>query len=958
MTHTPETFRSITDGWTVRALNPQAAPAEVRDAIAAGIPAVVPGEVTLDLLRAGLIDEPFDGDNESRQQWIGDVDWQFETTFDWHADGKTRHDLVAYGLDTVATVMLNGRLAGFAQNYHRSYRWDARGLLREGANTLTVTFASSVRESDRREQELGYYPHTEHHAFNQLRKPSYQFGWDWGIDVANAGMWREIGIDSWSGVRFAAVRPLVDVRPDGTGALTTTVEIERAGEGRVMSFDDAHAGRRPVPVIVTVDGPGLTEPVTVNGEVGYGRDSATIVAVVPDARLWWPLGYGEQPLYDVTVTAGGMAAGGAAVDGADTGGADAVVDDAATDAVTAPDAVWTGRVGFRTVRVDTRADAHGRPFQIYVNEVPVHARGYNWVPIDAFLSRGDRTFYAARFKDLAESNSNMVRVWGGSIYESDDFYDLADELGVMVWQDFPFACAAYPEDAATRAEIEAEARENINRLSPHPSLTVWNGSNENYVAYAEWGGFKQALRDDDRPANKYGYGEKGWGDWYYSELFPKLLAELDPTHVYLPSSPMSFTPFVNANQDNDGTMHIWDVWNRVDYTKYADYAPRFADEFGYQAPPAFSTLTRVVHDEPLDPFGRQMLVHQKANGGNIKLARGMRGHLTPGNIDDVSYGGVVNGSPSDGEHSWLIPTDEWTSIEDWHWACQLQQAQAVRFGVAHMRSLEPVNAGALVWQLNDDWPVVSWAAVDYYGHRKPLWHASRDFFAPRFATIQPRVSESFRAEHSWEGSPVAPDHLELVVLNDTREPWSGTWTVRRVTLAGETLSSQTFNVTLGATGHVSLPIAADVATFGDAANELLVAEPDRPTSSVSAEGTVGKADRGSGDETYACDLGFARVIHNPAEVIDQRLDRTPFEASVAPNADGRGGYDLTVTARSYVRDLFCMVDKVDPTARIDGGMASLLPGESVTWHITAAAGLDPAAFAAPNVLRCANDLKR
>ncbi|MCH9275971.1 glycoside hydrolase family 2 protein [Bifidobacterium amazonense] len=939
--HKPGTFSPIAHGWTVRALNPQAAPENLRDAIAAGVPATVPGEVTLDLVAAGLIDEPFDGDNETRQQWIGDVDWQYETTFDWRDDGNTRHDLVAYGLDTVAAVTLNGQLVGCAQNYHRTYRWDARGQLRDGANTLAVTFASSVRESDRREQELGYWPHTEHHAFNQLRKPSYQFGWDWGIDVANAGIWREIGIDSWSGVRFKAVRPIVDVLPatgttGPTGVLRTTVEIEREGNGRVMGAGDAHRGQQPVPVRVRVTGAdahGRSVDVTVDGEVAYGRDTATITAVVPDVRLWWPRGYGEQPLYDVTVTAGTAVA---------PSGTDESSDAIGSSRTSVPDAAWAGRVGFRTTRVDTRADMTGRPFQIYVNDVPVHARGYNWVPIDAFLSRADRAFYAARFADLVESNSNMIRAWGGSIYESDDFYDLADELGIMVWQDFMLACAAYPEDAGTKAEIEAEAREHITRLAQHPSLIVWNGSNENYVAYSEWWGVKQALADDDRPANAYGYGEKGWGDWYYSELFPQLLAELDPSRVYLPSSPMSFTPFVDANKEKDGTMHIWDVWNRVDYTKYADYTPRFADEFGYQAPPAFSTLTRVVHDEPLDPFGRQMLVHQKASGGNVKLARGMRGHLTPGNIDDVSYGGVVNGTPADGEHSWLIPTDTWGDIEDWHWACQLQQAQALRFGVAHMRSLEPVNAGALIWQLNDDWPVVSWAAVDYYGQRKPLWYASRDFFAPRFATIQPRTSERFRAEHSWEGQPVAADHLELVLANDTLVPWTGSWTVRRVTLAGETLASQTFDdVTVGASGvpgHVALVLDAAVATFGDPANELLVAVP---------------AVQDAGGDGFAC------VIHNPAEVIDQRLDRTPFTASVAPAANG-DGYDLTVTATSYVRDLFCMADKVDPSARVDGGMISLLPGETAMLHIACdpAAVADPATFAAPNVLRCANDLKR
>lgn len=897
-TYIPPTFSALDSDWTLTALNPELAPEHLRGELAAGIPATVPGEAAVDLFRAGLIDDPFDGDNENRQQWIGDIDWRFTCEFDWHDDGNDRHDLVAYGLDTVATVSLNGLVVGGTRNFHRAYRWDVRPYLRDGKNVLAVVFMSPVRCSDAEEQRRGYYPHTEHHAFNQIRKPSYSFGWDWGIDVANAGIWRPIGIDSWSGARIEAVRPLVDVRPDGTGVLSVNVDIERAGTGRVMTPGDAGAARPVVPLTVQVGGHDVN--LEIADVVACGRSSAMVEIEIPAVARWWPRGYGDQPLYAVQVSLGGH------------GGAR-----------------WSGEVGFRTVRVDTRADATGRPFQIIVNDVPVHARGYNWIPDSAFISQVGAARYARGVDDLVESNSNMVRVWGGGIYEADEFYTMCDHAGIMVWQDFMLACAAYPEDADTRAEIEAEAREQINRLSSHASLTVWNGSNENYVAYAEWGGFKQALRDDDRPANEYGYGEKGWGDHYYADLFPKLLAELDPTHAYLPSSPMSFTKFTDANKDTDGTMHIWDVWNREDYRKFADYTPRFADEFGYQAPPAFSTLTRVVHDEPLEPFGTQMLVHQKASGGNIKLARGMRGHLTPGHIDDVSY-------RADGTRDWLLPSDEWGSIEDWHWACQLQQAHAMRFGVEYMRSLEPVNAGALIWQLNDDWPVVSWAAVDYDGHRKPLWYASRDFFAPRLATIQPRVSERAREDRSWEGKRVAPDHLALVVLNDTREAWSGAWTVERRTLDGETLAAQTIELTLGPVGHAELALDAEVTAFGDAMSEIIVATP------CAAAAVAGPA--------------FARAVYNPAEVIDQRLDARPLSAVVAV-ADG--GYELTVTARSYARDVFCMVDKIDADARIDGGMATLLPGESVTWRIASAVAFaDPSAFAAPNVLRCANDLKR
>ena len=609
MSHIPSTFAPLNEGWTLTAVNPEAAPEALRATLAAGIPATVPGEATLDLLNAGLIDDPFDGDNENKQQWIGDVDWRFTCRFDWQDDGSDRHDLVAYGLDTIADIALNGRPVASTRNFHRSYRWDVRGLLRDGANELTVTFTSPVRESDHMEQARGYYPHTEHHAFNQIRKPSYSFGWDWGIDVANAGIWREIGIDSWSGVRIASVRPLVDVTADGTGLLNVHVEIERAGKGRVMSPYDSHPVRQAVPVHAEISGFGTN--LSVDGVVAEGRNEAVLTIAVPEAKLWWPVGYGDQPLYDVDVTAGD-----------------------------AKEAFWNGHVGFRTVHVDTRADNIGRPFQIYVNDVPVHAHGYNWIPDDAFISRVSQRDYERGIRDLVESNSNMVRAWGGGIYESDEFYDLCDEYGIMVWQDFMLACAAYPEDAETKAEVEAEAREHITRLSEHASLIVWNGSNENYVAYSEWGGYKQALRDDDRKPNAYGYGEKPWGDYYYSELFPSLLAELDPSRsAYLPSSP-----------DELHQVHGRQPRHRRHHAHLGCLEPRRLHRVR-AVHPALRRRIRLPGSAGMEHPHRCRARRQagtvrqadagasEASGGNYKLARGMRSHITPGHLDDVSFGG-------------------------------------------------------------------------------------------------------------------------------------------------------------------------------------------------------------------------------------------------------------------------------------------------------------------------------
>ena len=251
------------------ALNPQAAPEDLRDRLANGVEARVPGEATMDLLRAGLIGDPYDGDNEQAQQWIGDVDWQFTCRFDWHDDGSQRHDLVAYGLDTVAALELNGRPVGSTQNAYRSYRWDVRDLLKEGGNTLVVSFASPVREGERRQAILGYYPH-DNHPFNQLRKAASSFGWDWGIDVANAGIWQPIGIDSWSGVRIAQVRPLVDVDDQGEGLLTVDVDLERTG-GRGGSGIDETAR------------PG-TQSGGIPGRVHLGGNGADARLLLPQSR--------------------------------------------------------------------------------------------------------------------------------------------------------------------------------------------------------------------------------------------------------------------------------------------------------------------------------------------------------------------------------------------------------------------------------------------------------------------------------------------------------------------------------------------------------------------------------------------------------------------------------------------------------------------------------------------------
>lgn len=822
---------SLTDGWTVGAVDGPV-PADVP---ATDVPAVVPGCVHTDLLRAGLITDPFDGDAETHQQWIGDVTWRWRTIFRWTDDGSERHDLVADGLDTVARVELNGRLVAETENAHRSYRSDVGALLVEGDNELVVTIAAPVPEAERRSEAHGPRPHVNHHPFNALRKPAYDFGWDWGVDAASSGISRPIGIESWSGVRVASVRPLVDL--DGAdGVLDAHVDLERSGGA---------TGDGPVVVVVEVAGQ------RAEVEVPAGSDRATAVVRVPDVDVWWPRGHGAQPLHEVTVSA--TVGGGAGATG-DSGAATAT---------------WRGRVGFRTVELDTTPDEHGTPFVLRVNGEVVRVRGANWIPDHVFLTEMTPERYRRRVRDAVEMNVDLLRVWGGGVYESADFYDACDEAGVLVWQDFAFACAAYAEEPWLADEVEAEAREAVTRLSPHPSLVIWNGCNENVWAHEDWG-WKAEL------------GDLTWGAGYYFDVLPRIVGELDPSRPYSPGSPFSFAEGVHPNDAAHGTMHLWDVWNTRDYTVYAEHEPRFASEFGFQGPPSWTTLTRTVHDEPMDPYGPQMLVHQKAHDGNLKLERGLRGHLP-----------------------------EPRSIEDWHWATQLNQAAALRFGVEHFRSLAPRSTGTIVWQLNDDWPVVSWAAVDSDERRKPLWHALRAAYEPQLATVQPR-----------DGG------LALVLVDDSTDGWRGTATVRRLSFAGEELAAATLDVAVGARGEVTVPLPAGVVTPGDASGEVVVVD-------LPGHGT-------------------ARAWWHPAEVVDQQLDPGAVRASAARREDG--AVVVTVSASSLARDVTLLVDVADPTATVDRGMVSLLAGETADFVVEAAPEADPASFTSARVVRHAAQL--
>ncbi|MHC6177776.1 glycoside hydrolase family 2 protein [Glutamicibacter sp. X7] len=809
------TRRALNTGWSVRA-TAGPVPDEIKNRV---VPATVPGVIHLDLLAAQLIEDPYLDDNEALQSWIGLSDFSYRTSFEVTEEQleTARHELDFEGLDTVATISLNGTTILSAANQHRRYLVDVTELLHVGANDLVVDFSSPVKYANEQSSILGMRPRPYPLPYDAIRKSACSFGWDWGIKTASSGIWKPVSLISWSTAKLGGL--LISAAPRGTGGvISVNAQIERT-EAVELELLISCAGQEtviPVPA----------ETNSINGMLH-----------LDEVQLWWPAGYGEQPLYEVSVS---LRAGATQLDEA------------------------ARTVGFRTVRWDTTVDEAGTRFQLIVNEQPVYVKGANWIPDDAFPSRVDAGRYTQRLTQAKDAGLNLIRVWGGGIYESDDFFSACDELGLLSWQDFLFACAAYSEEEPLRSEVIAEARDNVARLAHHASLVMFCGNNENLWGYEDWD-WKRYL------------DSKSWGGAYYHEILPGIVEELAAHVPYSPGSP--FSPHgQHPNAEEHGTMHIWDLWNNRDYPDYRTYRPRFAAEFGWQGPAAWSTLTRSISDEPLTPESPGMVVHQKAMEGNTKLTVGLVGH-------------------------YQVPSD----MEQWHWAMQLNQANAITCALDHFRSIAPHNSGAIVWQLNDCWPVTSWAAIDGDGIEKPLFHALKNSFAPRRVIFSPNA-----------------DGLSVVFSNDSAEEWEGTALIERRSYSGVVAHQAEQQISVPARGNVRIELSAEL-------------------SSSTAPG----------EELLAATLGATRGYWYFAEPRDSRLAPAHVETSVHER-----GHELVlnVTSGNFVRDLSLLVDKLHPAARVDRGLVTLLPGESTSFTITGLQAQFAGGLTDPRVLRSANQL--
>ncbi|MCD0483570.1 glycoside hydrolase family 2 protein [Streptacidiphilus sp. ASG 303] len=724
LTRTP-----LDTGWTLTLLTPHESTPEELHGLS--VPAEVPGCVHTDLLAAGLLADPYVGLNEQLQHWIGRSAWRYRTAFVLPDVPGARHELRFEGLDTVAEILVNGRSAARTENMHRTYTVDVTDLVAPGANELAVVFSSVYDHTDAAREKTGEFPAAYDEPFNHVRKMAANFGWDWGPTLVTAGIWKPAELLTWTGARLDAVRPLVRVDhadPAHPATVTVVADVRR---------DPA---RPPGPLRLTVAAAGA-EAVH---EIAAGTDRAEVVLPVAGVDLWWPTGLGGQPLYDLRV--------------------------ALTDADGADAGRWQRRIGFRTAELNTVPDADGTPFEFWVNGTLVPVRGVNWIPDDCFVSRVDRDRYARSLDDAVEAGVNLVRVWGGGIYEKDDFYDLCDERGLLVWQDFLFACAAYSEDEPLRGEVLAEARDNVARLAPHPSLVLWNGNNENIWGHADWG-WQEAL------------GDRAWGLGYYTGLLPAVVAELDPTRPYWPGSPWSGDPAIHPNDERHGPIHVWDVWNERDYRAYAERHPRFVAEFGFQGPACLPTVERAIDDGPPRPDGPVAEAHQKADGGSRKLRDGMRPHLP---------------APRRGDPA--------VELADWIYLAQLNQARAVRFGIEHFRSEWPRCTGTVVWQLNDCWPVSSWSAVDGDGRRKLLWYAVRRAHRPRLAAIA-RAHGRRPAVH---------------LVNHGTDRWEAVLDVQLHTPDGVERATARHRLDLAPGGRLTLPVDLPATAPGGAAEPLVI----------------------------------------------------------------------------------------------------------------------------------------
>lgn len=527
------------------------------------LPATVPGGVHTDLMALGRIPDPFVADNEARVQWVAEADWEYYRNFVVPDDlfDEDRVFLVFDGLDTLAKVALNGVELGQTNNMFRQYRWEVTKLLKKGDNKLLIYFSSPVQYV-RERQKMNPLPGVSQaiEGGPYLRKAPCQWGWDWGPQLPPIGIWKELRLEGYSRARLQDVFLRQSHQSDG---------VNISAECKIDQW-----GNDPLTLRIQVTSP--------KGEVLHAESAASmgkVVLTVKNPELWFPNGYGEQPLYQVQVS---VCQGEQVLDGKEF------------------------KLGLRTLELRRQPDEWGESFTFVVNGIPIFAKGSNWIPADSFPTRISDEHLDWLLHSAAVTHQNMLRVWGGGFYEEDRFYDLCDRYGILVWQDMIFSCSVYPlDDSEFLENVRVEIAENVARLRHHACLALWCGNNEMEMGWEYWGWMTKA------PAYRDAY------DRFFHRILPDWLKELDPDHKYWPSSPSSETPFKNSNGQERGDAHYWDVWHgRKPFTAYRDQFPRFMSEFGFQSLPPLETIKTYATEEDWNMTSYIMEWHQRSYSGN------------------------------------------------------------------------------------------------------------------------------------------------------------------------------------------------------------------------------------------------------------------------------------------------------------------------------------------------------
>ena len=767
----------------------------------------LPGDVHSALQAAGLIPDPYVGRNETRVGWVAETGWTVareftltDTAGDWYLD-------LDY-LDTLATVRVNGTVVLEADNCFRRYRPDVSAALVAGVNRIEIHFASVIAEGARRQAAQPFpVPYIAQNSpianGNMLRKPQCDFGWDWNIALAPLGAYGSLALRKLDPARIEHLTTRQDFGADGSATLTVSVTL--------------HAAE---PAVVALHLTLGEERVRLDCGVNAGETVVTHVFEVESPRLWWPAGSGEQALYRLAIALGGE--------------------------------TITRMIGFRTVELVTTPDAAGSRFALKVNGREIFARGANWIPADALFSRTSPNKTEALLQSAVDAHMNIIRVWGGGTYEHHHFYETCDRLGLMVWQDFMFACNLYPSTPDFLDNVAAEVTYQVKRLINHPSIVLWCGDNE-LVGALTW--FEESRQNRDRYLVSYDR---------LNRTIEQAMKAAAPEAIWWPSSPASgYLDYGDAwHADGSGDMHYWSVWHEnKSFDNYRSVRPRFCSEFGFQSYTSMPVLRGFAGEGDLNIASPVIEHHQRNAGGNERIAATM-----------FRYFRFPEG------------------FENFVYLSQIQQGLAIRTAVDYWRSLKPHCMGTIYWQLNDTWPVASWASLDHGGRWKALHYMAKRFFQPVTVSVVPEEGQ-----------------YRFTMINDTAEPVEIDMNIEALTLDGRRLPLRSANGRCGT--DAAEPLA--VLKLSEVPQDCLLA-----WSFIASNGMSGEGHLVAG--TY------------------KALDLQPAGLSIGqrPLADGR--VEVTVSATGLA--LYVMIE-TEAEGRYSDNCFDLTAGESRTVLFTPA---DPA----------------